>query len=183
MSRKIVELFVSRLRGNFEAWNQHEIDFPTLNEHQSATWKIIGAMGPEVEAAVVRELSTGAALAKAAQLNGNHRRTEHSWSTPPARTSLQSQGYRARIERTVMGSPVLKIFAVDEREAPSHRQTAALLYELAANMERLSQVLEAHWCISPDPHNDRIVVEIVSDDDIGLANILFAEIMLLHQLT
>ena len=183
MSRKLVELLVSRLRDNFEAWHQHEIDYATLNEHQNATWKTICAMGPEIETAVVRELETGAAFARTAQLHGGDCRTERSWTDSPARTARPSDDYRARIERTVVGSPALKLFAVDEREAPSHRQTAALLYELAANMERLSQVLEAHWCISPDPHNDRIVVEIVSDDDIGLANILLAEIMLLHHLT
>ena len=71
---------------------------------------------------------------------------------------------------------------VHESAARAYRETAALLYELAANMERLSQVLEAHWFISPDPDNDRIVVEVNCDDDIGLATILLAEIMLLHQL-
>ena len=182
MSPKIVELFVSRLRDNFEAWSQHEIDFATLNEHQSATWRTIHAMGPEVEAAVVRELATGARLATTAQPNGDGRRAEHSWNIPPARTARRGQDFRARIERTAVGSPVLKIFPVDERGGPSHRETAALLYELAANMERLSQLLEAHWCISPDPLNDQIVVETLSDDDIGLANILLAEIVLLHQL-
>jgi hypothetical protein len=179
MSPKLVELLVSRLRGNFEAWNQHEIDFAALNEHQGATWTAIHAMGPEIEAAVVRELATGAGPANP---NGDRRRAGRSWTSPPAHTARPGQDYRARIERTVVGSPALKIFAVNEHPVLSHRETAALLYELAANMERLSQVLEAHWRISPDPFNDRIVVETISDDDIGLANILLAEIVLLHQL-
>ena len=60
---------------------------------------------------------------------------------------------------------------------------AALLYDLAADMERLSEVLEADWVVVPDLENDQIALDLAHDDDAGLASILLAEVLQLHRLS
>ena len=59
---------------------------------------------------------------------------------------------------------------------------AALVYELAADMERRSQQLEAHWTISPDVESGQVVIELAVDHEAELANEFVANVMSHHQL-
>lgn len=74
--------------------------------------------------------------------------------------------YRAEIGRTAVGSPILKFTATNpEGRYAQHRQMAAFIYELAAEMERRSEDLGTRWVISPDPTSARIVLDLGSDDE------------------
>jgi hypothetical protein len=63
-----------------------------------------------------------------------------------------------------------------------HRQGAALVYDLAADMERRSQLLEAHWTITPDADGGHIVIELAGEYEAELANEFVANVMFHHQL-
>lgn len=182
MSPSTIQLFVARMRANFERWHQHEIDYPTLSECQDEIWKAVRAMGPEVEAAVLRELSTGVALLGPTGCDRSDRRRD-CLLLGMARAKTSGGDYRARIERSAAGSPVLQVFRPAHRGPAAPRALTALLYEIAADMERLSEVLETHWTISPEPFSDRIVIEIVSNEDLALAYILLVEILQRHELS
>jgi hypothetical protein len=54
---------------------------------------------------------------------------------------------------------------------------AALIYELAADMERRSQQLEAHWSISPDTVNQQVVIELSGDHEDELVDEFLTNIM------
>ena len=64
---------------------------------------------------------------------------------------FHNQLYRAEVGRTPAGSPILKLTATNPTgRYAQHRQLAAFIYELAAEMERRSDDLGARWVISPD---------------------------------
>jgi hypothetical protein len=174
MSKNMVQLFVSRLQGNFEAWHDGDIDYATLNEQQRMTWVAIFKMGAEVAAAVERELRAGVPI-----LHGGHGGCD----SDPAGSSFKHREYSARIERTDAGSPSLKISATSLGSgAAGHRQVAAFVYELAASLERLSQVVDAHWSIVADPSNGCVVVQLAGDHETELAYHLLAELIHQHDL-
>ena len=176
MSSTLAKLFVSRLREEFEAWHNEEIDLVTLHERQRMTWVTIYMMGPDVEQAVVRALSGRAAL-ETGQL------TSRGGGQETLGGLLGAPDYRAQIDHTVEGNPSLKVFAVSPQSgAAEARHIAAYLHELAADMERLSQVLGAHWSIVVEPSNDRIVVELAGDHEADRSITLLTEILLLHHL-
>lgn len=59
---------------------------------------------------------------------------------------------------------------------------AALVYELAADMERRSHQLEAHWSIAPDVEHGQVVVELAGDHEAALADEFIINVMTQHQL-
>jgi hypothetical protein len=59
----------------------------------------------------------------------------------------------------------------------NHRQLAACIYELAAELERRSDGLGARWAISPEAFNSRIDVELGEDDDAEAATQLVARVI------
>ena len=74
--------------------------------------------------------------------------------------------YRAKLSRTDAGSPVVTIVAINPKgPLASYRQVSAFLYELAADMEKRSEELDARWAISPESWNARITVELSAGDD------------------
>ena len=90
--------------------------------------------------------------------------------TVRAGARLRYRSYRAELAVTDAGSPILRIVPEDPA-APSahHRQVAAFVYDLAAEMERRSQEIGATWAISPEAWNSRIILELGSRTKVGAA--------------
>ena len=91
--------------------------------------------------------------------------------------------YRAEVTRTPTGSPVLKLTANHPTRRYRHRQIAAFIYDLAAEMERRSEGMGARWVISPEPINARVVIELTNDHETALANEFVANIIADNNLT
>lgn len=91
--------------------------------------------------------------------------------TARAGARLRNRSYRAELAVTDAGSPIVRIVPEDPA-APSahHRQVAAFVYELAAEMERRSQAIGATWAISPEAWNARIILELGSRTEVGAAD-------------
>jgi len=93
-------------------------------------------------------------------------------------TRFQNRLYRAEVGQTTAGSPILKLKATNPKGPfAQHRQLAAFIYELAADMERWSGDLRARWVISPDAMNGLVVVEITGDHEKALADEFVASVI------
>ena len=179
----MIARFIARIQSNADSWRAGEIDFAIYNDCQRQTWAAIHAAGRDVEAAVVTALTGPALYAEVGLLEDDEFLTAQLRLTrdPPARADVRR--YRGEVRRTPVGSPVLRIAAVDPGSPDAeHRQVAAMIYELAADMERRSQQLEAHWSISPEAFDHQVVIELSGDHEAGLADELLATIMSHHQL-
>ncbi len=179
----MAERFIARIRGNVDSWRAREIDFVTFNEWQRATWAAIRAAGKEVEASVVSTL-TGSALCMEVGVQGDDDgRTVQLRLATPTTPRLESRRYRGELQRTEAGSPVLRVSLVDPaHHQAEHRQMAAFVYDLAADMERRSHQLEAHWTISPDADSGQVVIELAGDHEAPLADEFVVNVMFHHQL-
>jgi len=173
--------FVAQIRRNLELWRTHEIDYVTFTDWQRQTWAAITAAGRTVEAEVLRAL-WGAPGVWDRMLADDQRGTVQLRTLGQAPTSLAGR-YCGELTRTATGSPVLTVspegFGMGHTE---HRQVAALIYEIAAEMERHSHALEAHWTIAADPENSQIVIELSGDEESALAEELIVNVMTQRQL-
>ena len=96
---------------------------------------------------------------------------------------FQNRMYRAEIRRTPAGSPILQVHAANSTgRFANHRQIAAFIYELAAEMERRSESLRADWVVSPERTNERIVLEPANDEETVLADDFLATLIRDHDL-
>ncbi len=174
--------FLTRLRSNVEAWRTGEIDYATYTECQRDTVQAIQAAGPEVVTAVILTLQGALTLTDATACAGDLE-TEPYW-LERRMECRRRRCYRGQIERTTAGSPVLTLLAGNPcNRHTEHRQMTAFVYELAADMERRSQLIEAHWTISPDADNRRVVIELTGDHETDLAGELVKNVLRRHQLT
>ena len=95
-----------------------------------------------------------------------------------AKAPFHNRLYRADVGRTPAGSPILKLTATNPKgRYAQHRQMAAFIYELAADMERRSEELGARWVISPETPNARVVIELAGDHETALADEFVASVM------
>lgn len=174
--------FLAQIRRNVESWRAGEIDYVTFTEFQRDTWAGIQTAGRQVAAEVLRALSGATLVADLLMLESTQQRTvqlrlHRTVALPPARR------YCGLVARTSAGSPVLKVLATDSESWQSEpRQVAALIYEIAADMERRSQHLEAHWTIAADPENGQVVIELAGEHEAELADELVANVMAERQL-
>lgn len=176
------ERFVSRFQHNLESWRVGEIDYATFNECNRATWEAISEAGKDVEAEVVAGLRGEALLADVGLLDDDGQRTIR--VRAPSRPDLRFEAprYRGDLLHTTKG-PTLRISpAGPANQDAEHRPMAALVYELAAHMERLSHPLEAHWTIAPDADRGEVVIELAGDHEAVLADEFITNVMLHHQL-
>ena len=90
---------------------------------------------------------------------------------------FHNRRYRADVERTPAGSPILKLTATNPAGRYAQRQMAAFIYELAADMERRSEALGAQWVISPEATNGRVVIELADDHKTNLADEFVASVI------
>ena len=82
------------------------------------------------------------------------------------------------IRMPTIGSAILKLSATNPKGCyAQHRQMAAFIYELAAEMERRSGQLEARWVISPETTNARLVIELAGDHETALADKFIASVI------
>jgi hypothetical protein len=73
--------------------------------------------------------------------------------------------YRAEVDRTPAGSPVIGISPTNPRGRYGRpRQITAVVYEVAAELERRSDELDARWVVSPNAAGARIVIELVGHE-------------------
>jgi hypothetical protein len=175
--------FIARIQRNLDAWRAGEIDFATFNECQRDTWAAIHAAGQDVEAEVMSALTGRALVADVGLLEDDEYRTVQlrTMSRPASRPDLRH--YCGELQRTATGSPVLRVSPTGPGTYHAeHRQMAALVYELAADMERRSHQLEAHWTISPDAENGQVVIELAGDHETKLADEFVARVLFHHQL-
>ncbi len=176
------ERFVARFQHNLESWRTGEIDHTTFIECNREIWDAISVAGKDVEAEVVAGLGGEPLLAALGLLEDNHRRTIPARTTSRPDMRFDAPRYRGAILHTMKG-PVLQILPVTTTgPCAEHRQTAALVYELAAYMERLSHPLEAHWTIAPDADRGEVVIELAGDHEAVLADEFITNVMLHHQL-
>lgn len=175
--------FIVRIQRNLDSWRAGEIDFAIYNDCQRQTWAAIHAAGPDVEAAVVTALTGPALLAEVGLLDDDETRTVQLRVARDPAPRSDVLRYRGEICRTPAGSPVLRIAPADPGSPDAeHRQVAAMVYELAADMERRSQQLEAHWSIAPAALDHQIVIELSGDHEAELADELLTTIMSRYQL-
>ncbi len=174
--------FLAQIQRNVESWRTGEIDFVTFTESQRDAWCGIRAAGRHVEAEVLRALSGTPRvghllLVEDAQQLTVQLRIHTTAARPPARR------YCGVAARTSAGSPVLRVSAADPRSRQAeHRQLAAIIYEIAADMERRSHALEVHWTIAADPENGQVVIELTGEHEADLADELVHNVMTEHQL-
>jgi hypothetical protein len=160
--------FLTQFRRNIASWRAGEIDFATFTESQGDAVDGVRAAGRHVQAEVLRAL-TGAT------------RVAHLLLEDPRQPSQRH--YYGVVARTAAGSPVLRVVAADPRSRQAeHRQVAAMIYEIAADMERRSHQLEVHWTIAVDPENGQVVIELTGDHDAQLADELVTNVMAERQL-
>jgi hypothetical protein len=179
----MAERFIARIRGNVESWRTGEIDFVTFNEWQRLIWAAICAAGKDVEASVLSGL-TGSPPQPVVCVPGRDDHQTVQLRLAPAATPRLGPGrYRGVLRRTDAGYPMLYVSTAEPRcHSAEHRQVAALVYDLAADMERRSQHLEAHWTIAPDADSGHVVVELAGDHEAPLADEFITNIMFHHQL-
>ncbi|MBI1850645.1 MAG: hypothetical protein HYR85_09910, partial [Planctomycetes bacterium] len=80
--------------------------------------------------------------------------------------------------RTTAGSPTLKLTATNPTgRYAQHRQIAAAIYDLAAQLERRSEEIGARWVISPEAANARLVIELCGDHESARADELVANVI------
>lgn len=174
--------FITQLKRNLELWRAHEIDFGAFTEAQRQTWAAIRTAGTDTEAEVLRGLMGGARLPDVMLLADDQRRTV-AVRTPARSPARPTRRYYGDLARTAVGSPILRIAPIDPRSSDAqHRQIAAKVYDLAADMERRSQELEVNWAISPDADIGEVVVELAGEHEAELANEFIANVMAQHQL-
>ncbi|TMQ08644.1 MAG: hypothetical protein E6J90_40020 [Deltaproteobacteria bacterium] len=174
--------FLAQIRRNIESWRADEIDYVTFIESQRDTWAGIQAAGRHVEAEVLRALSGAPRVAHLLLVEDAQQRTvqlpmRRVAALPPARP------YCGVVARTAAGGPVLTVLPGDPRsQHVEHRQLAAIIYEIAAEMERRSHQLEVHWTIAADPENCQVIIELTGEHEAELADELVANVMTEHQL-
>jgi hypothetical protein len=178
----IATRFLAQIRRNIESWRADEIDYVTFIESQRDTWAGIQAAGRQVEAEVLRALTGAPRVAHLLMLEDREHRTVQ---LPRCRRAgpPSARPYCGVVGRTATGSPMLSVLPADTRSRHAeHRQVAALIYEIAADMERHSHQLQAHWTIAVDAENGQVVIELTGEHEVDLAAELVANIMTDHQL-
>lgn len=96
----------------------------------------------------------------------------------PDASRFHNRLYRAEVGQTSVGSPILRLAATNPKgRYAEHRQMAAFIYELAADMERRSEALGARWVISPEVSNARVVIELTGDHEAALADEFVASVI------
>lgn len=176
------ERFLARFHHNLESWRAGEIDYVTFNECNRETWEAIAEAGKDMEAEVVAGLRGEVLLAAVGLLAGDEQRTIRVRATNRSDLRLEAPRYRGALLRTTKG-PTLRISPTTlAGQDAEHRQVAAVIYELAAHMERLSHQLEVHWTIAPDADGGQVAVELAGEHESTLADEFINSVMIQHQL-
>ena len=83
---------------------------------------------------------------------------------------FENRRFLSEIGRTDAGSVRIRIRpATAKGRFDNHRQLAACIYDLAAELERRSDEIGARWVVSPAAFDRRIDLELVEGDDVDAA--------------
>lgn len=96
----------------------------------------------------------------------------------PAGTRFIAHPFKGEVGRTRAGSPVLNVRRREPAHCnPSRRELARAIYDVACRMEQISDEWDARWVITAEPHNERIVIELVDDSETKSADEMVATVM------
>lgn len=84
--------------------------------------------------------------------------------------------FRADIDRTPAGSIRIRFRSATER-VYSQRQLSALIYEIAAELERRSESLKARWAVCPYTYDAYLDVELGDRDNQEMASSMVAGVL------
>ena len=168
--------FFAKLKGNVEAWRAGEIDYTIFSAYQQEAWAAIRAHGPALEEAVLRALrgSANSPTAIAGWRNTGHQRGAATRLPTSAIPRFHNRRFRIVAEQTPSGDQILHVAATT---SATQRETAAFIYELAAELERRSDGATAPWVIWPDAIAKRVTIGLVSGQQLHLAQALAAEVV------
>ena len=184
----IATRFVTLIRENLEAWRARELDYAAFMDSQQETWDAVRAAGPGVEAEVLTTF-LGAA-ASSVLLPGIEGLRTASLRVPKPRAPVP-EGAKARpcrhcyalLTQSETGNPTLRVAPADPHgPCAEHRQVAALIYELAADLERQSPRLGAQWSIVADPNDQQILIHLTGDHEAALAYELLERLITRYEL-
>jgi len=77
---------------------------------------------------------------------------------------FMNRSFRAAVDRTPAGSIHIRFTSATER-LYSERKLSALIYEVAAELERRSEALKARWAIAPYAYDAYLDVELGERDN------------------
>lgn len=84
---------------------------------------------------------------------------------------FRNRTYRAELERTAAGGPVVTIIPLNPAgRSASRRQIAAFIYELASEMELGIEALGAKWVVAPEAWNARLNLGLASEGEATAAD-------------
>ena len=98
---------------------------------------------------------------------------EKAQSTSPIFTNRL---FRAQVDRTPAGSIHIRFHSASER-LHSERKLSALIYEVAAELERRSEAMKSRWAIAPYAYDAYLDVELGERDNRDLASAMVAEVL------
>jgi len=156
------------------------MDYVSFIESQQTTWAAIRAAGAQIEAEVFIAV-LGAAAARMLRADVDEPRTVSIRLPHPSAASERPRScshYLGLVTRTETGAAVLRIAPADPHgPCAVHRKISALIYELAADLERASLGLEMHWQVVPNADEQEIQILLTGDHDAELANELLESLM------
>ncbi len=96
----------------------------------------------------------------------------------PLPAQFRDRSYLGEVGRTWSGNLTLLLVPASGNASPvGKRRVAAFVYELAAEMERQSELLEGLWAITAEPKHARIRIELENADESVRAEALLASVM------
>lgn len=93
-----------------------------------------------------------------------------------ASPTFTNRPFRAELDSTPAGSIRIRFRSATER-LHSQRQLSALIYEVAAELERRSEALKARWAICPYAYDDYLDVELGERDNREVAASMVAGVL------
>jgi hypothetical protein len=94
----------------------------------------------------------------------------------PAHTQFTNRPFRAQVDSTPAGSIRIHFKSATERLC-SERKLSALIYEVAAALERRTEAIKARWAICPYAYDAYLDVELGARDNREIAAAMVVEVL------
>jgi hypothetical protein len=98
-------------------------------------------------------------MTRRAQKDPSDDSDNHPRAAPHGHDQSQPDPFRVELGEDEIGDPVLTFIDVRKPTARNPRERAALIYTLAAGLERQSNVVRGRWAVSVNVRDGRIVIE------------------------
>ena len=89
---------------------------------------------------------------------------------------FSNRRFRATVDKTPAGSIRIRFHSATER-LHCERQLSALIYEIAAELERRAETKKTRWAISPYAYDAYLDVELSERDNHTAASAMVAEVI------